>query len=339
LPFGGWLSEAMNRELRLAHAGRVREEVHRLADLIRYRYGVELPPREEALALERLCRDIWSRRGEILRLEMASTDRESRSVLQEDLVEIASIGVDLRASLARDGESNDPGATALELLDQIQAELGTTSALEARRSMLGGVDSAGSIRAGATPVARTPWELYDLGRLHLRAGRMEEALGHFRRVLAERPQDFWSNFYEGISCHGLRRFEEAVASFQACIALSPASAPCFYNRALARAELGRLELARTDYDRALSLDPRLSAALLNRGILSYKESRIPDAIADFESGLRTHPDRSIAGALHYSLAVVLIEGGDRNSASAHIQLAIDLGCPSAIEAWGRRAKP
>jgi serine/threonine protein kinase/Flp pilus assembly protein TadD len=167
------------------------------------------------------------------------------------------------------------------------------------------------------------------GLAFLRSGQVEAAAAEFRRTLERRPQDFWPHFYQGLCAYRLGSYEDACAAFRTCIALAPAEAECYYNRALAHEALGRSEPAFSDYGRALELDPGLTAAALNRGLLCYKAGRHRDAIADFQRALRTAAGRAALGQIHYNLALAYLATGDRSSALANSEKALDLGCGEA----------
>ena len=93
------LTAALRAELRLAERGRLAENLRELADQIRARYGVELPSTTESRSLLSLCAAVWERRHQLL---AGGSDRpgETERALRTDLLELASIGADLRVSHA-----------------------------------------------------------------------------------------------------------------------------------------------------------------------------------------------------------------------------------------------
>lgn len=301
-----------------------------MADQIRFRYGIDLPPREDAEALAGHCRAVWERRGRLLPAA-AALDAGSEQQIRTDLLEVASVWADLRVRLAAPPGAPGVSADVLRLLDEAEAAFGPSLAIDPRRARIAAVPGGA---AGPDPETgqppRSAWEHYDLGRYLLRSGRIEAAAAEFGRSLASRPQDFWPNFYQGLCSFRLGRAADAVAAFRTCIALAPRSAICHYNRALAYDGLGRLDLAYDDYTRATRLDPKFPPALLNRGVNLCHRGRPLEAIADFERGLRTDPlDRETAGRLRYNLALAQLAAGDRPSAEANAEEAVRLGCGDA----------
>ena len=111
-------------------------------------------------------------------------------------------------------------------------------------------------------------DFYDQGRDHLRAGRFREAALKFQRVLDERPQDFWPNFYQGICAYRLGQFHDALAAFRTCIALVPRFRGMLLQSRRVAEALGRPESALRDYTRALELDPGLTRRRSTAGILA-----------------------------------------------------------------------
>ncbi len=137
---------------------------------------------------------------------------------------------------------------------------------------------------------------------------------NFEQALAERPQDFWPNFYAGICAYRLGRFDDAHAAFRICVALAPESAECYFNRARAAEAMARWDEARRDYSRALLLDPNLTQALLNRAVLAYKNGQCDEAIADLRRALGSAAGAAVKSQVHYNLALVQLARGDRAAA-------------------------
>jgi tetratricopeptide (TPR) repeat protein len=327
LPGATELIRSLEQEALLAQRGRTADELHRLADLIRFRYGIDPPPLEDALALARQCQAVWERRNQLVARRGARESRSDEQV-RTDLLELAAVWADLRVRAAPASEADRARGEALLTLGEAEDLIGPSLALDIRREEFA---APGAARAAGAPARapRSAWESYDLGRYHLSRGRIELALVEFHRALAERPQDFWSNFYQGLCAFRLGQAEEAAAAFRTCVALAPRSAPCRYNRALAYEALGRADDAAQDYSRALYLDPGLVAARLNRGILSHRGGRHGEAVADFERALGDRPDRETRGRLHYNLALARLAQGDRASARSEAEAADRLDCPDA----------
>lgn len=327
-PLPDALRKDLSRELHLAGRSRLGEELHALADRVRFRYGIDLPAQAEGKTLLRLCGTVWANRNTLLG-EGPQLDREAERRIRTDLVELAAIRADLLVHLAPSDEAPSARRESLRILGEAERTCGPSFALEARRERISGpVERRTDAEEDLAPPSA--WEHYERGRYHLRAGRLEEAAEHFRRTLESRPQDFWPNFYHGLCSFRLGRFEDAAADFRACIVLDPDAAICHYNRALAFEALGRIDEASRGYTRAIELDPGLAAARLNRGILFYKGGRHPEATIDFRAGLDSNPERQLAGRLHFNLALAQLAQDDRPSARANAEKAVELGCQEAV---------
>ena len=272
---------------------------------------------------------IWKERDVLLGSAAETLDPTTERVIRTDLLDLAVACIELRLGLAPPAEAAAARQDALFLIDQANEACGPSARLDRlRRAAAGKPADADSLDEEASENFRAV-DHYDLGRSYLRVGRFQEAGVEFQRVLDERPQDFWPNFYQGICAYRLGRFHDSLAAFRTCIALAPGSAECYYNRALAAEAMGRIEDSVRDYGRALELDPALWSASLNRGILAYKNGRNDGAITDFRKALRSAPDERSSGLIHYNLALAQAAEGDRERALASAREAVNLGHAAA----------
>jgi serine/threonine protein kinase/tetratricopeptide (TPR) repeat protein len=325
----GPLYGALAEQLRRARRGQKATALHDLAELARFRYGVELPAEEEARALLREIRAVWDGRGALLSQAGGALGATTEQAIRSDLLDLAILWSELRIRLAGAGESEPARADALLILTEAADACGPSTRLDRLRCDIAGANTE---RGDAGILARSPvsaLDHLDAGRAYLRNGAFREAAQEFERVRDERPGDFWPNFYRGVCAYRLGQFQDAVAAFDTCTALLPYSAQCYYNRALAYDSLGRHEPAVRDYGRALQLDPGLARAALNRGIIAYKDRRYDGAIADFRRALRAVADSRAIGRIHYNLALAYAARGDQVDALASTELAILHGCDEA----------
>ncbi|MBV8267030.1 MAG: tetratricopeptide repeat protein [Planctomycetaceae bacterium] len=324
-PFLGHLADDLDLQLRRARRGLKAAELHRLADLIRFRYGVAPPATEDAREVALLCRTIWDGRDVLLVPDDRALAPEAEQQIRTDLLELAFVLAGLRIRLASPGAVAEAHQDALRVLDEAESALGPSPAIDRERRAAAATPGRPEPSDAPEAAPRSAWEHYNLGRSYLRSDQVARAVEEFRRTLELRPEDFWSNFYEGLCAYRLGHFAEAVAAFRACIALRPDSAECYFNRGLAAEALRRPEQARRDYSRALAIDPHLTAAALNRGILAYNEGRHAEAIADLLHALHTTSDPETIGRIHYSLAMAYKAGGDPASARRSVEEALRRG--------------
>lgn len=150
-------------------------------------------------------------------------------------------------------------------------------------------------RAGARqPTLADPWferiEERRLGTHNLmtqaqqasRAGRLEEAMAIYRRILAAEPahRRAWTNLGAALARQG--RLDEAQAALERACALDPADA-------LARFNLGTVLLRRADpraaaeLEASLAADPRQPAARFNLATAYRLADRHEDALAQYDA--------------------------------------------------------
>jgi serine/threonine protein kinase/Flp pilus assembly protein TadD len=329
LSFPGALGAAIRAERALARRDQLAIELHALADEVRLRHGVELPPEAESRRIVATCRALWEHRHAILAPSGAADPVGPAA--RDDLVDLVAIWTDLLVRGADPARAAGARREAVARLDAAEALCGPRLALALRRRAWSTDPAAGPAAAPApAPAPATAWEHHDLGRHLLRAGRFAEARGAFRLAAEARPDDVWSHLYDGLCSYRLGEPAEADAAFTAALALSPRSAAIRHDRALARAGLGRVEAALRDEDRALALDPTLADARQHRGLLAMRLGRHADAIRDFRDALGALPAGSPDRArLLYNLALSYRASGDRDAARGAAAEALRLGLPEA----------
>jgi len=290
---------------------------------VRFHYGVDLPAPDEARVMTDKLGAVWSQRALLLDRGCGTLDFQTERSIKADLLDLAIVYSELRAGV---GSAHD----VVRVLDEAEASCGPCARLELQRRISGGGPDAADRRAARSALAH-----YDLGRADLRAGRFREAAYELEQVIAERPQDFWANFYAGLCAYRLGRFDDASSAFRVCVALAPDSAECYFNRARAAEALGRLGAAAPDYSRAIELEPDLTPALLNRAVLAYKNGRYEEAITDLRRALDSGTGSVIRSQVEYNLALAHLARGDRALALASAQAAANRGHQGAAGLVGR----
>ncbi len=266
----------VREELRTARIGQKADELHRLADLIRFRFGAEAPDEEAARALDEHFSAIWDDRQPLMDWARGRAVPGLADRVRDDLRELALVGIDAQARRTTADDRPLALKEALTTVEEARKTCGPSPSLSRLARALAA--ELGGVAAEDVGPPRNAREHDDLGRFELRSGRLVEALAQFERALEERPQDFWPNFHLGLCAYRLGRFQEAAAAFRVCEALSPTSPECAFNHALALEGLGKFDQARLAYSRALRIDPSFSAAARNREILSLRDAAraIPD---------------------------------------------------------------
>ena len=107
----------------------------------------------------------------------------------------------------------------------------------------------------------------------MKAGKAEEALGHYDKAVAKLPADAGVHFDRGAALYALSRFDEAGQEFlRATEAKEPAlKASAFYNLGNAFFKKEKFKEAIEAYKRALGLEPRRQAGQVEPGARAQEE--------------------------------------------------------------------
>jgi tetratricopeptide (TPR) repeat protein len=241
---------------------------------------------------------------------------------------------------------------------QAQHRLGILYAQSGRMAQ-----AAEQLSAAARLEPGNPVFLSDAGNAYLAMGRMEDAIGAFRKAIARRPDfaDAHFNLGNALSQHG--RLDEAVDSFHRALALKPDAAPihvnlgvtlqrrgdhaealtalrralaitprsfdALYNLGLVLADQGKLDEAAEAYREALAIAPDAPWTNVNYGLVLHRLGRTDEAIACFERAIALAPDLAEA---HNNLGIVLREKERFEEAAASCRRAIELN-PGYAEAY------
>lgn len=315
------LIAALEAQLQRVRQAQFLQDLHGLAEQVRFLQEPEALSVESAAALEARCRAIWEQREFLRRQVHAEPGTERVQRLHADLIDLAILWTELRLRLAGTTEQPAQRQEALQTLAEAEALFGPSLLLCRQRQAIaramGMTDLARAAEEQAAKLPpRTAWEHYALGRALLRDGQLPQAEASLQRAVALEPSAFWPNFSLGVCAYRQGQHPEAVNAFRVCIALAPERAECYFNRGLASQALGQVERALADYDRALRLQPTLAAASFNRGTLLCREKRFREALIDLQLALR---NGFAPAPVHYNLAVAHHGLNDRSAAVAHAQ--------------------
>jgi tetratricopeptide (TPR) repeat protein len=179
-------------------------------------------------------------------------------------------------------------------------------------------------RLGNRPIERAAASTLGLGLQYHKAGKLAEAEGCYRQVLATQPDHadalqligaiayqtgrydaaaewigkaikldatnpaWFSNL--GLALERSGRFEESLASHNKALELKPDRAEAFNNRGNALRALGRIDEALSSYDQAVALNGNYAEALNNRGNILQMFDRLDEAVASYDKALELKPD-------------------------------------------------
>jgi hypothetical protein len=171
-------------------------------------------------------------------------------------------------------------------------------------------------------------EAYQLATAHHRAGRLREAEGIYRQILAAQPNHAEAMHHLGLIAHaagasvaavelvgksislapgvgyfyrnfgevlrGARQFEKALEAYRKSIELSGEDASVRQGMGRCLEEMDRVEEAIGEYRRAIDLLPGLAMAHFNLGVAVEKLGQLRESIVHFEKAIALLP--------HYALA-------------------------------------
>lgn len=117
------------------------------------------------------------------------------------------------------------------------------------------------------------------------AGRLDEAVTHYRRTLALKPDHVEAHVNLANALAQQSKFEEATASYRRALALKPDFAQAHNNLGTALLSAGRPEEGLVHLQRALALNPSLTEAYLSIGDTLIAQGRVDEAAGQFQRAL------------------------------------------------------
>lgn len=163
-------------------------------------------------------------------------------------------------------------------------------------------------------------DIRDALKLH-QSGRLVEAEGLYRAIVAANPRDFDALHLLGVVWTQQGRYDEAVASISKALKRNPRSFDAHYNLGNALNALRRHKDAVASFRRAIEINPKHPLANNNLGIALQEAGRTDDAIAAFRRALVADPNYAEA---HFNLARALASQGHYDDAVAGYRGAIAL---------------
>jgi Flp pilus assembly protein TadD len=122
------------------------------------------------------------------------------------------------------------------------------------------------------------------------AGRVEEALPHYKEAVARKPDHAEAHRRLGLAYKDLRDLPSAAVHYQKSLELDPKNAKAESNYAGILALQGKNQEARQHYEHSLTLDPTLFLAHKKLGDLLLAAQEIEAAISHYGEAVRLKPD-------------------------------------------------
>jgi tetratricopeptide (TPR) repeat protein len=159
-----------------------------------------------------------------------------------------------------------------------------------------------------------------LGMLTLHLGRPEEALGLIQKALVVNPDAPDCHCNLGLVLNALGRHEQAVAALGQAIKLKPDYVEAYYHLAHALDALSRREQAVAAYRKVLALQPNFAEAANELGVVLAILCKWDDAISAFRQAVQHR--KKYVEALN-NLGSALMEKGEFQEAVAAFRQSID----------------
>ena len=134
------------------------------------------------------------------------------------------------------------------------------------------------------------WALIERGGIQAAAGRNDEAIADHTRAIEIDPEYKWALIERGRVHAAVGRNDEAIADHTRAIQIDPEWDLAFAGRAKVHAAAGRDDEAIADYTRAIEIDPEYDSAFGERAKVHAAAARYDEAIADHTRAIEIDPD-------------------------------------------------
>ena len=170
-------------------------------------------------------------------------------------------------------------------------------------------------------VARNPgaWIAhYNLGHLSWEAGRLDDAIAHYKTALWLRPEYVEARDDLAVALMQLGRLSEAIEQSQQVLRTKP-DAVAYVNLGGALLQMGRPREAIEQLEQAVRIDPNRAEVRYELGTILLKAGQLTDAIEQFDQALRLKPDDAQA---HCDLGIALCRAGRARESISHFEQAL-----------------
>ena len=145
---------------------------------------------------------------------------------------------------------------------------------------------------------------FTLGNMAARRGRQEEAIGHFKRALALKPDDEEAVINLSHAYRKMGRDDHALVGYRRFLELDPKNAQVHY-----------------EMQAALAVEPKMAAARNALGVVALKQGDLSSAETQIRQALAMKPDVRLA---HFNLALLAEERKDGATAQTEYLRELEL---------------
>ncbi|WP_175696335.1 tetratricopeptide repeat protein [Burkholderia ambifaria] len=160
----------------------------------------------------------------------------------------------------------------------------------------------------------------NLGNMLRECGRLDDAIAHYRRAVALRPDYPEAHNNLGNALRDARDPAEAMQSCSRAIELRPGYAEAYNNLGNVLQDLGELDAAAASYGKAIAFHPAYADAHSNLGNVLRAQERHADAIVQYRRAIELNPALRVA---HRGLAIALRATDDFDGALEHARAGLE----------------
>ncbi|MBR8186087.1 tetratricopeptide repeat protein [Burkholderia ambifaria] len=160
----------------------------------------------------------------------------------------------------------------------------------------------------------------NFGNMLRECGRLDDAIAHYRRAVALRPDYPEAHNNLGNALRDARDPAEAMQSCSRAIELRPGYAEAYNNLGNVLQDLGELDAAAASYGKAIAFHPAYAEAHSNLGNVLRAQERHADAIVHYRRAVELNPALRVA---HRGLAIALRATDDFDGALEHARAGLE----------------
>jgi tetratricopeptide (TPR) repeat protein len=153
-----------------------------------------------------------------------------------------------------------------------------------------------------------------------KSGRVDEAIGQYRDVLRDTPDNVEAVYGLGVCFGAERRYAEAIEQFRRTLQLKPNHADAHNSLAFVMHQTGDIAGAESHAAEAVRIDPDAADYRYNLALALIKQGKIDDALAHLRKSLDLRP----TAEAHATLADLLVRRGDLAGARAEVDASLKL---------------
>jgi len=162
---------------------------------------------------------------------------------------------------------------------------------------------------------------YNLGRLLVEHGQLNDAIAHYERAAAINPTDAEAQNNLGVTLFGIGRADDAIAHYQKALETRPDYAEASCNLANALVAKDDLDGAIARYRACLAAIPDQEEAQYNLASALLRTGRTDEAIVEYQKVLQMHPESADA---HANLGIAFLTKGRARDAMAEYTKALQI---------------